>query len=73
MGYAPCEELKLAIQQVFNPTMKKYIFYPTKSMKSSCVSVGAAIRSFVSFAMLLKMPVFGAVRTEKWKEFLGGT
>lgn len=53
--------------------MKKYRFYPSNSMKSSCVSIGAAIRSFVSFAMLLKVAVFGEVRTEKWGEFLGGT
>lgn len=58
---------------VFNPTTKKYIFHPTNSMKSDCVSKGAAIRSVVSIATLLETSVFGEVKTETGRVFLGGT
>lgn len=38
---------------VFNPSTKKHIFHPT-TMKSDCVSKGAAVRSVVSIATLLE-------------------
>lgn len=36
---------------VFNPATRKYAFHPT-SMKSGCISKGAAVRSVMSIAML---------------------
>jgi len=54
----------------FNPTTKKYLFHPSNSAKSDCVS---KVRSVVSVAVLLETSVFGEVKTEMWEELLGGT